>query len=182
MSAFDIITYISALIIPLFILFTVVYGLARKVKVYESFISGAKESLPTIFSIFPYIAAIFIAIKGFQASGALEFFRDHVFGGLLTALNVPIEIFMLAMIKPLSGSAATGVFTDIVRTAGPDSLATLMAAIIIGSAETTFYVISIYLGAVGIKKSRYLVAVCLIADFIGIIVSIVIAQAVFKYI
>ncbi|MEI7905410.1 MAG: spore maturation protein, partial [Candidatus Firestonebacteria bacterium] len=102
-------------------------------------------------------------------------------GQLFRALNVPLEIFMLAIIKPLSGSAATGVFTNIVKTAGPDSLAAVMAAIIIGSAETTFYVISIYLGAVGIKKTRYLVAVCLIADFIGIIVSIVIAQAVYKY-
>ena len=82
----------------------------------------------------------------------------------------------MAIVKPLSGSASTALFTDIVKTTGTGSMATHMSAVIMGSAETTFYVLAVYLGAVGIKKTRYLVPVCLIADFIGIAVAVVVTR------
>ena len=121
---------------------------------------------------------IFVAIKGFQASGAFEFIRNG-FYSVFALLDIPIEVFSMAIIKPLSGSASTALFTDIVKTTGPDSIATTMTAVIMGSAETTFYVLAVYLGAVSIRKTRYLVPVCLLADFVGIVVAITVVRWVF---
>ncbi|WP_020676214.1 spore maturation protein [Geopsychrobacter electrodiphilus] len=169
------IEYISLLIIPLFILFTVLYGTLKKVRVYDSFVAGAKEGPAIILKIFPYLLTIFVAIKGFQASGAFDYLRD-AFYGVFSFLHIPIEAVSMAIIKPLSGSASTALFVDIVKTTGPDSMATHMSAIIMGSAETTFYVLAVYLGAVSIKKTRYLVPVCLISDFIGILVAVMVTR------
>jgi len=167
--------YLSLLIIPLFILFTVLYGTVKRVRVYDSFVAGAKEGPAIILKIFPYLLTIFVAIKGFQASGAFDVLRD-AFYGLFGFLHIPIEAVSMAIVKPLSGSAATALFTDIVKTTGPDSPATRLSAVIMGSAETTFYVLAVYLGAVGIKKTRYLVPVCLVADFIGILVAVFVTR------
>ncbi len=167
--------YVSLLLIPLFILFTVLYGAWRKVRVYDSFVAGAKEGPAVILKIFPYLLAIFVAIKGFQASGAFAALRG-VFAGLFEALGLPLEAFSMALIKPLSGSASTALFTDIVKTTGADSLATQISAVIMGSAETTFYVLAVYLGAANLRKTRYLVPVCLIADAIGIVVAVCVAR------
>ena len=167
--------YISLLIIPLFILFTVIYGAIRKVRVYDSFVAGAKEGPAIILKIFPYLLTIFVAIKGFQASGAFDVLRNG-FYSLFSFLGIPIEAISMAIVKPLSGSASTALFTDIVKTAGPETLATHMSAVIMGSAETTFYVLAVYLGAVSIRKTRYLVPVCLIADFIGIVVAVIVTR------
>ena len=167
--------YLSLLIIPLFLLFTVLYGTVRKVRVYDSFVAGAKEGPALILKIFPYLLTIFVAIKGFQASGAFDLLRDGFFS-VFGFLDLPIEAVSMALVKPLSGSASTALFTDIVQSSGPDALGTRMAAVIMGSAETTFYVLAVYLGAAGIKKTRYLVPVCLVADFIGIVVAVVVTR------
>lgn len=167
--------YLSLLIIPLFILFTVLYGALRRVRVYDSFVAGAKEGPAIILKIFPYLLTIFVAIKGFQASGAFDLLRDGFYAAF-GFLGIPIEAVSMALIKPLSGSASTALFTDIVKTTGPDSPATHMSAVIMGSAETTFYVLAVYLGAVGIRKTRYLVPVCLIADAVGIFVAVVVTR------
>lgn len=172
------IEYISLLIIPLFLLFTVLYGTFKKVRVYDSFVEGAKEGPGIILKIFPYLLTIFVAIKGFQASGAFDYVRD-AFYSVFAFLHIPIEAVSMAIVKPLSGSASTALFTDIVKTTGVDSMATHMSAIIMGSAETTFYVLAVYLGAVSIRKTRYLVPVCLVADFIGVVVAVWIAKLFF---
>ena len=167
--------YISLLIIPLFILFTVLYGSFKKVRVYDSFVAGAKEGPAIILKIFPYLLAIFIAIKGFQASGAFDVL-SNAFYSVFAFLEIPIEAVSMAIVKPLSGSASTALFTDIVKTTGADSMATHMSAVIMGSAETTFYVLAVYLGTVSIRKTRYLVPVCLVADFIGILVAVFVTR------
>ncbi len=172
------VNYISLLIIPLFILFAILYGAFKKVRVYDSFVAGAKEGPAIILNIFPYLLTIFIAIKGFQASGAFDYVRN-AFYSVFSFLDIPIEVISMSIIKPLSGSAATAYFADIVKTTGPDSMATKMSAVIMGSAETTFYVLAVYLGAVSIKKTRYLVPVCLIADFIGVIVAVYVVRWIF---
>jgi spore maturation protein B len=169
------INYLSLLIIPLFILFTIWYGTFKKVRVYDSFVAGAKEGPGIILNIFPYLLTIFIVIKGFQASGAFDALRNG-FYQLFSFAGIPIEVVSMAIIKPLSGSASTALFTDIVKTTGPESVATKMTAVIMGSAETTFYVLAVYLGTVGIKKTRYLVPVCLTADFIGIVVAVAVVR------
>lgn len=169
------INYLSLLIIPLFILFTIWYGTFKKVRVYDSFVAGAKEGPGIVLNIFPYLLTIFVVIKGFQASGAFDALRNG-FHQLFAFAGIPIEVVSMALIKPLSGSASTALFTDIVKTTGPDSTATKMTAVIMGSAETTFYVLAVYLGAIGIKKTRYLVPVCLIADAIGIFVAVAVVR------
>jgi spore maturation protein B len=162
-------------IIPLFILFTIAYGFAKKVPVYDSFVTGAKEGIDIILGIFPYVLAIFIMVKTFQASGAHDYIKG-MFSLVATPLNIPVEVFSVSMVKPLSNAATLSIFTEILKTTGPDSLASLMSAVIMGSAETTFYVLAVYLGAVGIKNARYLVAVCLTADVVGIIIAILIVR------
>ena len=165
-------------LIPAFILFTVVYGAIKGVRVYDSFVSGAKEGIGIIMGIFPYILAIFIVVKTFEASGAHDFLK-RLFSVAASPLRIPPEVFSVAIIKPFSNAASLGLFTEIVKTTGPNSLGSIMAAVIMGSAETTFYVLAIYLGAVGIKKTKYLVPVCLIADAAGIFIAILLVKMMF---
>jgi spore maturation protein B len=162
-------------VIPLFILFTVAYGFTKGVSVYDSFVTGAKDGIEIIMGIFPYVLAIFIMVKTFQASGAHDFIKG-MFAVVASPLNIPVEVFSVAMVKPLSNAATLSIFTEILKTTGPDSLASLMSAVIMGSAETTFYVLAVYLGAVGIKNAKYLVPVCITADIVGIIIAILIVR------
>ncbi len=166
---------ISQFLIPAFIFLVIAYGVAKKVRVFDSFVTGAKDGVRVVVKIFPYLVAIFVAIKSFQASGAFEFTKE-LFRPLLAAFDIPVEVISMAIIKPLSGSASMGIFTDIVKTTGPDSLASRISAVLMGSAETTFYVLAVYLGAVGLKKTRYLVPICLISDAVGIFLAIFIVK------
>ena len=165
-------------LIPIFILVTVAYGFARGVSVYDSFVSGAKDGIGIIMGIFPYVLAIFLMVKTFQASGAHEFVKN-IFSFAMSPFKIPAEVFSVAMIKPFSNAATLGIFTEVVKSTGPDSLASNMSAVIMGSAETTFYVLAVYLGAIGIKKTKYLVPVCITADIIGIIIAIAIVKLMF---
>jgi spore maturation protein B len=171
---------ISQFIIPLFILFTILYGCAKRVRVYDCFIFGAKGGVGVVIRIFPYLLAIFVAVKAFQASGAFEF-SQGLLRGILEMFHVPLDVVSIALIKPLSGSASLGVFMNIVKSNGPDSLSSLISAVIMGSAETTFYVLAVYLGAIGIKKTGYLVPVCVIADLVGIIIAIITVKFFFHF-
>jgi spore maturation protein B len=165
-------------LIPAFILFTLIYGFAKGVPVYDSFVSGAKEGIGIIIGIFPYILAIFIMVKTFESSGAHDFLKS-IFAFAASPLHIPPEVFSVAVIKPFSNAASLGIFTEILKSTGPDSLGSIMAAVIMGSAETTFYVLAVYLGAVGIKKTKYLVPVCLAADLVGIIIAIILVKLMF---
>ncbi|MGQ9920694.1 MAG: spore maturation protein [Desulfobacca sp.] len=162
-------------LIPLFILFTLAYGFAKGTPVYESFVSGAKEGIGIISGIFPYVLAIFLMVKTFQASGAHDFCKE-LFAAVTAPVGLPAEVFSIGLVKPMSNAAALGIFTEILKTHGPDSYTSTIAAVIMGSAETTFYVIAVYLGAVGIKKSRYLVPVCLSADLVGIMIAVIVVR------
>jgi spore maturation protein B len=162
-------------LIPVFIFFTVTYGFAKGVPVYDSFVSGAKDGIGIIVGIFPYVLAIFIAVKTFEASGAFDFLRK-AFSLIASPFHLPPEVFSVALVKPFSNAASLGIFTEILKSSGPDSLASLMAAVIMGSAETTFYVLAVYLGAVGIKKTKYLVPVCLTADMTGVVIALILVK------
>ncbi|MEJ2671008.1 MAG: spore maturation protein [Deltaproteobacteria bacterium] len=165
------ISLICQYLIPVFVLFTVVYGFIKKVPVYDSFVSGAKDGIGIITGIFPYVLAIFIVVKTFDASGAHVFIKN-IFSLVSGPLHSPPEVFSIAIVKPFSNAASLGIFTEILKSSGPDSIGSIAAAVIMGSAETTFYVLAVYLGAVGIKKTKYLVPVCITADVVGIIVAI----------
>jgi spore maturation protein B len=102
-----------------------------------------------------------------------------LFAFAATPLHIPPEVFSVAIVKPFSNAASLGIFTEILKSNGPDSLGSIMAAVIMGSAETTFYVLAVYLGAVGIKETKYLVPVCLVADGVGIVIAIILVKLMF---
>lgn len=173
-----ILSYISKLVIPAFIFFVILYGLLKKVKIYEVFVEGAKEGFGIGVKIIPYLVAILVAVRMFQSSGAFDFIQG-LFSPLLGFFGIPVEVVGISVIKPLSGSASLGIFTDIIKSTGADSLATKISAVIMGSAETTFYVLAVYLGSVGIRKSKYLVPVCIMADIVGILIAIIVVKVIF---
>ena len=174
----QVISLLCQYLIPVFVLFTVVYGFVKKVPIYDSFVSGAKDGIGIITGIFPYVLAIFIVVKTFEASGAHDFLK-RIFSIFSGPLHIPPEVFSIAIVKPFSNAASLGIFTEILKSSGADSLGSLTAAVIMGSAETTFYVLAVYLGSVGLKKTKYLVPVCIIADVVGIVIAITLAKLMF---
>jgi len=164
--------------LPAIILLILTMGLAKKIPVYEVFTDGAKEGFKVAVNIIPYLVAIIVAISMFRASGSIELI-GKAFAPLLNYFNVPVDVLPIMIVRSLSGSAALGVFSDIANTVGPESYATKLSAIMVGSSETTFYVLAVYFGAVGISKLRYALLVGLLADFIGILAAIIICKLMF---
>lgn len=172
-------SYIIKGIIPIIIGGVVFYGVVKKVKVYECFIEGAKDGINVCLRIFPYLLAMLIAVNCFKASGAMEYFIRLV-KPAVNLVGIPPEIVPLVLIKPLSGSGAVGVFTDLVKTYGPDSYLGFLASIIMGGTETIFYTITVYFGSVGIKKIRHSLWVALIVDLCAILIAVNLAAFLMK--
>ena len=164
---------ISLYILPLMILCIFVTAIAKKVPVYEEFIEGAKGGFKVAVSIIPYLVAIIVAVSMFKASGILEFTKK------LTNSIIPPDIIPIIFTRSLSGSATLGLFSDIVKDFGPDSYIAKLAAIMVGSSETTFYVLAVYFGSIGIKKYRYALLTGIIADITGIVLAIWVARLFF---
>jgi len=170
---------ISRYIIPFLLVGIPFYGLIiKKVKVYESFVDGAKEGFEISLKIIPYLVAILVAIGMFRASGAMEQLI-YFLTPLLNIIGFPPENLPLAIMRPLSGSGSLGLFTDLVNQYGVDSIYTKIGATMFGSTETTFYVLAVYFGSVGIRKSRYALAAGLIADIVGILSAVYICKILF---
>ncbi|MEA4985196.1 hypothetical protein SDC9_39181 [bioreactor metagenome] len=162
-----------------FILFSVIISFVsmaaiRKVNVYDSFIEGAKDGFKVAVGIIPYLIAILVAIGVFRASGAMEFMIDGIgrFVALLGINTEFVEALPTALMKPLSGSGARGMMIDAMNTYGADSFVGRLACIVQGSTETTFYILAVYFGSVGIKNTRYALGCGLLADLAGIIAAI----------
>ena len=168
----------SVYALPAIIFVILLLALVKKVPVYETFVEGAKDGVSVTLRIVPYLTAIVVAVAMFRASGALDMLSNSL-SSVLTKINVPSDILPLAIVRSLSGSAALGVFSDIASQNPPDSYVTKLGAIMLGSSETTFYVLAVYFGAVGIKKFRYALWTGLIADALGIIGAIVVANLFF---
>ena len=169
----NIINYISSAAIPLTILIIIVYGLLEKNKVYDTFVEGAKEGIEIVFNIFPTLIGIFVAVGALRSSGILDLIIKFI-APITNLFNIPSEIMPLALVRPISGSASMAVATDIMTTFGVDSKIGLSASTIMGSTETTLYTIAIYTSCVGVKKIRFVLAAALIADFVGMLSSVVI--------
>ncbi len=152
-------------------------GLFKKINVYESFIEGAKEGFKIAIKIIPYLIAILVAIGVFRASGAMDYLIDGIakFFSLFGINTDFVNALPTALMKPLSGSGARGMMVDAINTFGADSFVGRLASTIQGSTDTTFYILAVYFGSVGIKRTRYAVTAGLIADFAGIIAAIIIA-------
>jgi spore maturation protein SpmA/spore maturation protein SpmB len=169
-----------------FILFSVIVGfillaLRRKVNVYDAFIDGAKDGFKTAVKIIPYLIAILVAIGVFRASGAMEYLISGIEWGVRSAgFNTDfVEALPTAFMKPLSGSGARGMMIDAMNTHGADSFIGRLSSTFQGSTDTTFYVLAVYFGSVGIKNTRHAVTCGLIADFVGIITAIFIGYLFF---
>jgi spore maturation protein B len=172
------ITYISAIFVPLFIAGIVVYGIVKKVPVYESFIEGAKQGLSTVIRILPYVVGFVFAINIFSASGCFNFL-SLALSPVLKPVGIPPEILPLALMRPFSGSASIGVLTTILQKYGPDSFIGRSASTLLGSSETLFYTTALYTGSVGIKKTRYTIPAGLIAECFGLLASVFVCRMLF---
>lgn len=174
----EILSTISILIIPTLISIILVFGIIKKVDCYNSFTTGAKEGFDVAIRIIPYLVAIMTEVAMLRASGAIEWLAG-LLEAPLEALKIPADSLILMITRSLSGSATLGIFSDIVNSNGVDSYAAKLSAVIVGSSETTFYVLAVYFGAVGIKKMRHAVLTGILADLIGIVAAVFIARAMF---
>ncbi|MBL7191991.1 spore maturation protein [bacterium] len=165
-------------VIPVVILIIITAGLLKKVRVYESFVEGAKEGFNIAIRIIPYLVAILCSIAALRHSGAMEFFAS-VISPFTEIIGMPAETIPLALIRPLSGSGALGVMTELITTHGADSFIGRLASTMMGSTETTFYVLAVYFGSVGIRKSRHAVPAALCADAAGILAAVFVCNLVF---
>lgn len=171
----QIINFFSNIAMPLIILIIIIYGLVERNKVFDIFLDGAKEGLEIVFKIFPTLIALFVAIGALRSSGIIDFITN-ILSPVLNIIDFPSPIVPLALLRPISGSASIAVATDIIKNFGVDSNIGLIASIIMGSTETTLYTIAVYSSSVGIKKTRFVLIPALIADFVGIITSVLVAK------
>jgi spore maturation protein B len=174
----QIISMISIWIIPLMIGFILLYSVWKKVPAYETFVEGGKEGIKIAISIIPFLVGMLVAITIFRASGALDYFV-HFLKPFLNWAGIPADVVPLALIRPISGNAALGLMSNILAVHGPDSFIGRMASTIQGSTDTTLYVLTVYFGAVGIKKMGDALKVGLLADLVGILAAIFIVSWIF---
>ncbi len=180
-----VVSAISLLAVPFLLSFFPLFAALKRIPVYEEFVEGAKEGFQVAVRIIPYLVAILVAIgmvrAAFEAAAKFDWFAwftGTVQTGL-AAVGFPAELLPLALMRPLSGSGSNGIFNELIRQVGPDSLVSKMAGTIMGSTETTFYVIAVYFGSVAVRRTRHAVPAGLIADFTGVVASIAICRLVF---
>lgn len=171
---------LSLYAIPFIILIIVGYAyFVKKIKVYEVFCEGAKEGFTTSIRIIPFLVAMLVAIGIFRKSGAIDSIMA-VLNPAMAFIGMPGEVLPMAIMRPLSGGGATGIMNDLLQTYGPDSMIGRMASVMMGSTETTFYVLAVYFGAVAIRRTRHAIAVGLIADISGILATVWICNLMFS--
>jgi len=161
----------SFFVIPAMLVGFPLYGLYKRVPVYEAFVEGAKEGFTVAVRIIPYLVAILFAIGMFRASGAMDFMADAL-QPVLALVGFPAEVLPMAIIRPLTGSGSAGLVAEMIQQYGEDSIFVKMAAVMFGSTETTFYVVAVYFGAVNIKKTRHAVPAGLTADIAAMLIAV----------
>jgi spore maturation protein B len=162
---------ISRWAIPVLLVGIPLVGLIRRVKVYDVFIDGAKEGFNVAIRIIPFLVGILVAIGMFRASGAMDMLTAAL-APAMNAIRFPAELFPLAVLRSLSGSGSLALTTDIIHRSGPDSLLARMAATMYGGSETTFYVLAVYFGAVGVKRTRHAIPASLVGDVVAAVVAV----------
>lgn len=169
----------SVYVVPVAVIAIVTFGLVRRVPVFDTFLSGAKEGFSSSISILPSLVGLIVAVSMLNASGALELLSNFL-APLTNALGFPAEVMPMAILRPISGSGSTAMLTQIFQTHGPDSFIGRVASVVMGSTETTFYAIAVYFGAVGIKKTRHTIPAALAADFTGYVMSVLTVNLFFR--
>jgi spore maturation protein B len=175
----SVVNLISAFAIPMFIVVFLGWGLVKKVKVYEVFVEGAKDGFNTAVKIIPFLVAMLFAIGVFRASGAMDVVVA-LLSPLTNLIGMPADVLPLALLRPLSGSGSMGLMTELMKTNGPDSFIGVLASTMFGSTETTFYILAVYFGSVGIKNTRHALPAGLIADFFGMLGAVFIVRLLFS--
>jgi spore maturation protein SpmA len=173
-----IVNAVSKLSIPFMLSAFPLYAALRHVKVYEEFVDGAKEGFDVALRIIPYLVAILVAMGMFRAAGCIDLISNAL-GPAMQAIGFPPPLLPMVLMRPLSGSGTLGLFAELVKQYGPDSLVSRMGGTIFGSTETTFYVLAVYFGSVGIKRTRYALPAGIVADTVGVIASVVFCRLVF---
>ena len=168
-----VINYISSIAIPIVIVIIIIYGILDKKKIYDIFVDGAREGMGIVIKNFPTLLGIFLAVGVLRSSGLLELITNGL-SFFTNKIGLPSEVVPLALLRPISGSASLAVATDIMTRYGVDSKIGLIASTIMGSTETTFYTIAVYTSSVGVKKIRFVLAAALIADFVGMMTSVIV--------
>jgi spore maturation protein B len=169
---------VSIWAVPVLLVGITLAGMLRKVKVYDVFIEGAKEGFEVGVKIIPFLVGILVAIGMFRASGAMELLLAGL-RPVATATGFPADLIPLAILRSLSGSGSLALTTDIIKTQGPDSLLARMAATMYGSSETTFYVLAVYFGAIGVRRTRHAVPAALVGDVVAAIATVAICMWMF---
>ncbi len=175
-AVLNLVQAISIFAIPALVVFVIIYGAIRKVNVYEAFVEGAKEGFNVAVRIIPYLVAMLVAIGVFRAGGAMSIL-SALLSPVTSLIGMPAETIPMALMRPLSGSGALGVMSEIITAHGPDSLIGRMVSVMMGSGETTFYVLAVYFGSVSISKTRHAVPAGIVADVASILASVWIVNA-----
>lgn len=172
------ITTFSTWLVPCLIAIILLYGTCKKVASYDAFVEGGKEGFSLAISVMPFLLGMLVAISVFRASGAMDALI-HLIRPLLSAVGMPPQVLPLALMRPLSGTGALGLMTDLIKTYGADSFIGKLASVMQGSTDTTFYVVTVYFGAVGIHRIGDALKVGLLADLVGVICAIWIVTLMF---
>jgi spore maturation protein B len=162
-------------LILLFLVGIPLYGFFKKVPVYDTFVEGAKEGIPTFVRLVPYMVAMLVAVGMLRASGAFDLL-NHVLAPWLKTLGIPPEIVPIVLVRPFSGSATTAALADLLHQQGGNAFISHLATVVAGTTETTFYVIAVYFGAANIKNIRHALPTSLVVDVVGILSAIWITQ------
>jgi len=174
----QIISAVSDYAIPVIIFIIVGFAVVKKVKMYEAFVEGAKGGFEVAIKIIPFLVAILVAIGMFRASGAMDYVV-RLISPVTDFFGMPAEALPVALMRPLSGSGSLGLVTEIMKTHGPDSFIGRLVSTMYGSTETTFYVLAVYFGSVGVTRTRHAVPAGLLADAAGPIGALLICKLVF---
>ena len=164
---------VSNFIVPIFVLFIILYGFKKKVNIYDSFLVGAKDGLITVFRIAPAVIAMVFATNLFLNSHFLEFVFSY-FTPVLNALNIPINVLPMALVRPISGTASLAIMSNIFEVYGPDSFVGRLASNLQGCTDTTIYVLALYFGSIKVTKTKHALSAGLFADAVGIIAAFII--------
>lgn len=175
---YQMISMLSKYMIPTILVVIPFYAITRKVPIYESFVEGAKEGFPTAIQLIPHLVGMIVAVSIFRDTGALTFYLQ-LLEPLVSWIHIPSEVLPVGFLRPITGTGSLAFVESILKTYGPDSFLGKLASTIQGSTDTTLYVITVYFGAVGIRKTLYSLKVGLLADLAGFLAAWLICTWVF---
>lgn len=169
---------ISNAALPAFVMIILIFGLIKRVDVYDAFVKGARSGISTVFRILPYVVGMIFAVDIFRVSGCFDYLSS-LLSPVVSGIGIPAELIPLSIMRPFSGGASMGMLAGMLTRFGADSFLGRVSCTFMGSSETLFYTVSLYFGSVGITKTRYVIPVALITDFFGLIISCLLCKLLF---